>query len=110
MAARESFEISLQLFGIHHPRIGSTCRTLATVYALQGKYEEAERFAARSVIIFENTLGERHPETAQSLELLVSLMWTTHREREAKQLEARLNTIRQGFESESAEEFDSQWR
>ena len=104
--ALESLEISLQLFGIYHPRIGSTCRTLATVYALQGKYEEAERFAEKSVTILENTLGERHPETAQSLEMLVRLMWTTHREREAQQLEARLNTIRHGSssESESAEE------
>jgi tetratricopeptide (TPR) repeat protein len=103
--ARESLEISLHLFGIHHPRIGSTCRTLATVYALQGKYEEAEHFAEKSVSILANTLGERHPETAQSLEVMAKLMWTTHREREAQQLETRLNTIRQGSspESESAE-------
>ncbi len=107
-AARESLGISLQLFGIDHPRIGSTCRTLATVYALQGKYEEAESFAEKSVTILETTLGERHPETAQSLEMMARLMWTTHREHEAQQLEARLNTIRQGSrsESESAEEAD----
>lgn len=98
--ARESLAISLHLFGIHHPRIGSTCRTLATVYALQGQYEEAERFAERSVAILETTLGERHPETAQSLAMMVQLMWRTHREREAQQLEARLNTIRQGSSSE----------
>lgn len=107
-AAREGLEIGLQLFGIHHPRIGSTCRTLATVYALQGEYEEAERFAEKSLSILENTLGERHPETAQSLEMVVKLMWKTHRDREARQLEARLNTIRQGSsaESESADEAD----
>lgn len=105
-AARESLEISLHLFGMSHPRIGSTCRTLATVYALEGKYEEAERFAEQSIAIFENTLGEHHQETAQSLEMMVRLMWTTHREREAQRLEARLNTIRQrsGSDSESAED------
>ncbi len=109
-AARESLEIGLQLFGANHPRIGSTCRTLATVYALQGKYEDAERFAEKSITIFENTLGERHPETAQSLEMMVRLMWTTHQEREAQRLEARLNAIRQssGSESESAEDTDPQ--
>jgi tetratricopeptide (TPR) repeat protein len=106
--ARESLEISLQLFGAYHPRIGSICRTLATVYALQGKHEEAERFAERSFTILENTLGEHHPETAQSLEMMVRLMRTTHREGETRQLEARLNTTRQGssFESESTEEAD----
>ena len=107
-AARESLEISLQLFGAYNPRIGSICRTLATVYALQGKYEEAERFAERSIAILESTLGERHPETAQSLEMMVTLMWKTHREREARNLEARLNTIRQSSSSgsESADEVD----
>ncbi|MBS0183886.1 MAG: tetratricopeptide repeat protein [Nitrospira sp.] len=105
-AARESLEICLHLFEMYHPRIGSTCRTLATVYALEDKYEEAERFAEQSIAIFENTLGERHPETAQSLAMMVRLMWTTHREREAQRLEARLNTIHQrsGSESESAED------
>lgn len=107
-AARESLEISLQLFGAYNPRIGSICRTLATVYALQGKYEEAERFAERSIVILESTLGERHPETAQSLEMMVTLMWKTHREREARKLEARLDTIRQSSSSgsESADEAD----
>lgn len=100
-AARESLEISLQLFGAYHPRIGSVCRTLATVYALQGKYEKAERFTERSIVILENTLGERHPETAQSLEMMIKLMWTTHREREAQILETRLNTIRQRSSSNS---------
>lgn len=104
--AQESLEISLRLFGTYHPRIGSTCRTLATVYALEGRYEEAEHFAERSIIIFEHTLGKRHPETAQSLEMMVRLMWTTHREREAQQLEARLNTIRERAESETTHAAD----
>jgi len=100
--ARESLAISLELFGIFHPRSGSTCRTLATVYALEGDYGEAERFTERSIIIFEHTLGERHPETTQSLEMLVRLMRTTHRDREAQKLEARLNTLHQDSNPESA--------
>ncbi|HKU51160.1 MAG TPA: hypothetical protein VJQ25_01740, partial [Nitrospira sp.] len=65
-------------------------------------------FAERSIVILENTLGERHPETAQSLEMMIKLMWTTHREREAQILEARLHTIRQrpSSNSESADEVD----
>lgn len=107
-AAREGLEIGLELFGVYHPRIGSICRTVATVYTLEGKYEEAEGFAERSIVILENTLGERHPETAQSLEMMIKLMWTTHREREAQILEARLQTIRQrpSSDSESADEVD----
>ncbi len=95
--ARESLEISLQLYGSSHPRIGSACRTLATVYALEGNYEEAERFANKSITIFESTLGEHHLETAQSLEMMSRLLWTTHRDSEAQMLEARLNAIRQDF-------------
>lgn len=104
-AAREGLEIGLQLFGAHHPRIGSICRTVATVYTLQGKYEEAEGFAERSIVILENTLGEHHPETAQSLEIMIKLMWMTHREREAQILESRLHTIHRSpsSDSESAE-------
>lgn len=98
-AARDSLGISLQLFGGYHHRIGSTCRTLATVYALQGEYEEAERFAEKSIAILETTLGERHPETAQSLEMMAKIMWATHREREAQDLETRLNTIREDLRS-----------
>lgn len=98
-AARDSLGISLQLFGAYHHRIGSTCRTLATVYALQGEYEEAERFAEKSIAILETTLGERHPETAQSLEMMAKIMWATHREREAQDLETRLNTIREDLRS-----------
>jgi tetratricopeptide (TPR) repeat protein len=100
-AARESLGVSLQLFGAYHHRIGSTCRTLATVYALQGEYEEAERFAEKSIAILETTLGERHPETAQSLEMMAKIMWATHREREAQDLETRLNTIREDLRSGS---------
>jgi tetratricopeptide (TPR) repeat protein len=107
-AAREGLEIGLRLFGADHPRIGSICRTVATVYTLQGKYEEAEGFAERSIAILENTLGERHPETAQSLEMMIKLMWTTHREREAQILEGRLHTIRRSpsSDSESVDEGD----
>lgn len=93
-AARESLAISLELFGAGHPRTGSTCRTLAIVYELQGSYDEAEQFAEHSVTIFENTVGEGHPETLESLELLIRLMWITHREHEAQQLQARLHTLR----------------
>lgn len=92
--SRESLAISLELFGVGHPRTGSTCRTLAIVYELQGAYDEAEQFAEHSVTIFENTMGEGHPETLESLEVLIRLMWMTYREREAQQLEARLNTLR----------------
>lgn len=99
--ARESLEISLQLFGSSHPRTGSTCRTLATVYELQGHYEAAEQFTERSLAIFERTLGELHPETMQSLEAMIRLLGRTHREHEAQQLEARLNTIRQGSPSDT---------
>lgn len=107
-AAREVLEIGLRLFGSYHPRIGSICRTVATVYTLEGKYEEAEGFAERSIVILENTLGERHPETAQSLEMMIKLMWRTHREREAQVLEARLHTIRRSpsSDAESADEVD----
>lgn len=92
--ARESLAISLELYGAGHPRTGSTCRTLAIVYELEGAYDEAEQFAEHSVTIFEYTVGESHPETLESLEVLTRLMWMTHRESEAQQLEARLNTLR----------------
>jgi hypothetical protein len=74
----------------------------------RGRYEEAESFAERSIIIFENTLGERHPETTQSMEMMVRLMRTTHREREAQNLQARLNTIREdpSADSESSDATD----
>jgi tetratricopeptide (TPR) repeat protein len=100
-AARDSLGISLQLLGFEHPRIGSICRTLATVYALQGEYADAESFAERSISILETTLGERHPETAQSLEMMAKIMWATHREREAQDLENRLNAIREDLRSGS---------
>ena len=100
-AARESLAISLELFGAGHPRTGSTCRTLALVYELQGSYEEAEQFAEHSVTIFEHTVGKGHPETLESLEILTRLMWITHRENEALQLETRLNTFRQRSHSDS---------
>jgi tetratricopeptide (TPR) repeat protein len=100
-AARDSLGISLQLLGFEHPRIGSICRTLATVYALQGEYADAESFAERSISILETTLGERHPETAQSMEMMAKITWATHREREAQDLENRLNAIREDLRSGS---------
>jgi tetratricopeptide (TPR) repeat protein len=100
-AARESLAISLQLFGPHHPRTGSTCRTVATIFALDGSYEEAEQFGERALSIFDDTLGESHPETAQSLEMMLRLMRTMHREPEAHKFEARLHTLRRSSGPES---------
>ena len=59
---------------------------MADLYALQGKYEEAETTYRRALSIYEETLGKAHSDTAACCKNLVRLLEKQGRHTEAGKL------------------------
>jgi tetratricopeptide (TPR) repeat protein len=68
---------------------------LAFLYNFQGKYHEAEPLIMRSLSIYENQLGEDHPEVATSLNNLAVLYYHQDKYDEAEPLFLRSLSIRE---------------
>ena len=52
-----------RLLGNEHPSVASSLNNLAVLYKNQGRYGEAEPLYAEAAEIFEQQLGEKHPNT-----------------------------------------------
>lgn len=90
---RQALAIDLATLGPDHPEVAVALRNLAGFYAAQGNYPEAERLVRKSLGIQEKVLGPEHVEVASSLEVFAALLRKTHRDEEAKELEARAHEI-----------------
>ena len=72
-----------------HPETAASFHNLATLYDAQGKSSDAEALFKRALIIFEQTLGETHPNTQRVRERYVSLLRKLRRDQEADEVEGR---------------------
>jgi len=88
---KRALAINLKRFGINHTRTALTLKTLSSFYALQGHLTEAERLIQRSLAILEESrVRQGDPQLAATLEVLAAIYRNTNREREAREVEKRL--------------------
>jgi len=88
---KRALAINLKRFGINHTRTALTLKTLSSFYALQGQLTEAERLIQRSLAILEaSRVHQGDPQLAATLEVLAAIYRNTNREREAREVEKRL--------------------
>ena len=52
-----------QELGAQHPDTARSLNNLATLYRVQGKYEQAEPLLQQALAVFEHRLGADHPHT-----------------------------------------------
>jgi tetratricopeptide (TPR) repeat protein len=78
--------ISEQEMGISHPHTANSLSSLAGLYAVRGKYTEAELLYQRALRIYEIELGPKHPDTAQVMNNLAGLYHTLGHVAEAERL------------------------
>jgi CHAT domain-containing protein/ribosomal protein S7 len=93
-----------QALGPNHPDVGNVLMALAsnlTDQALasnltdQGKYAEAEEICRRALVIQEQSLGQNHPEVADTLSTLAIVYRIQERYAEAEALHRRALAIRE---------------
>ena len=72
---KRALAIREQQLGTEHPNTATSLNNLASLYASQGKYVEAEGLCKRALAIREQQLGPTHPDTAQSLNNLANLYY-----------------------------------
>jgi tetratricopeptide (TPR) repeat protein len=90
---KRALEINLTRFGVNHTRTALTLKTLSSFYAIQGQLAEAERFIHKSLAILEAAhVGERDPQMTATLEVLAAILRNTNREREATEVERRMES------------------
>jgi len=88
---KRALEINLKRFGVAHSRTALTLKTLSSFYAIQGQLAEAERFIQKSLAILEaGRVNQSDPQMAATLEVFAAILRNTNREREAKEIEQRL--------------------
>lgn len=63
--------------------VAMTMRRIAVSQAIQGYYEDAERFIRRSLEISEKALGTEHPEVVSSRKVFAQVLSTGYRDTEA---------------------------
>src|SRR6185503_8139472 len=73
-------------FGPQDPRLGTTLSDLGRLYALQGRYAEAEPLYRRAAEIWTRAWGPEHPAVGKVLENLAMLQHTEGRYAEAAPL------------------------
>lgn len=88
---KRALAINLKRFGINHIRTALTLKTLSSFYALQGHLSEAENLIQRSLAILEEgRVRQGDPQLTATLEVLAAIYRNTNREREALEVEKRL--------------------
>ena len=60
-------EIEKRILGEEHPSTLTSMANLATTYADQGRWQEAEELDVRVIEIRKRVLGEEHPSTLKSI-------------------------------------------
>lgn len=88
---KRALEINLKRFGVNHTRTALTLKTLSSFYAIQGQLTEAEKFIQKSLAILEaSRVGNSDPQMTSTLEVFAAILRNTNREREAQEIERRL--------------------
>ena len=59
----QSLDIRKRQLGDDHPSVATSLNNLALLYESQGKYSEAEDLAKQALVIYQNRLGNEHPDT-----------------------------------------------
>ena len=93
--AERAIAIKEKSFGAEHPEVASSLRNLAIVYAMQGKFANAEPLFKRALTIREKALGPEHPLVAASLNNLANLYNFQGKYADAEPLYKRALTIRE---------------
>jgi len=90
---KRALEINLKRYGVNHTRTALTLKTLSSFYAIQGQLKEAESFIQKSLAILESSrVATSDPQMTSTLEVLAAILRNTNREREAQEVERRLQT------------------
>ena len=79
--------------GSDHPDVATSLSNLASLYASQGRYAEAEPLYMRSLAIKEMQLGSDHPDVATNLNNLARLYESQGRYGDAESLYLRALTL-----------------
>jgi tetratricopeptide (TPR) repeat protein len=88
---KRALAINLKQYGVNHARTALTLKTLSSFYAIQGQLGEAERLIQKSLTILEqNRVHQGDPQLAATLEVFAAILRNTNREREAQELEQRV--------------------
>jgi tetratricopeptide (TPR) repeat protein len=88
---KRALEINLKRYGVNHTRTALTLKTLSSFYAIQGQLTEAEQFIQKSLAILEaSRVGKSDPQLTATLEVFAAILRNTNREREAQEVERRL--------------------
>ena len=80
--------------GPEHTRIATTLISLAELYRVQGRYEEAEPLYERALVIQEKILGLEHSDLVSLVEIYADLLRNLGRTAKADGLEAQAKAIR----------------
>ena len=88
---KRALEINLKRFGADHTRTALTLKTLSSFYAAQGQLAEAEQLIQKSLAILEaGQVKQGDPQMTATLEMFAAILRHTNREREAREVEQRL--------------------
>jgi tetratricopeptide (TPR) repeat protein len=90
---KRALAINLKEFGGKHVRTALSLKTLSSFYAIQGHLAEAEQLIHKSLAILEEShVRQEDPQLTSTLEVLAAILRNTNREREAEEVERRLQT------------------
>lgn len=95
---QESLELKLKQLGPDHQDVAFTLDNLAWMYSTQRNYAAAKEASQRSLVIFEKTLGTRHPEYLKNL---LTLGRIAYEESELDKSESYVSTVRTTAEATS---------
>jgi tetratricopeptide (TPR) repeat protein len=87
---RECIRIGNRLWPAGHPVVGGALQGLARVAVAENRLGEARQRFEQSLDLFEQLLGPKHVEVQNVLLDLLGLLHATHKNREARQLAARI--------------------
>lgn len=91
---KRALEINLIQFGASHARTALTLKTLSSFYAIQGQLVEAEQFIQKSLAILESRrVKQGDPQMTATLRVFAAILRNTNREREALEIEERLEDV-----------------
>jgi len=90
---KRSLAINLNEYGGKHVRTALALKTLSSFYAIQGQLREAEQLIHKSLAILEEIrVRQGDPQLISTLEVLAAILRNTNREREAREVEQRLES------------------
>lgn len=82
-----------EAFGSENPRVAVSLNAVAEVFALQGRYAEADAHIRRALEISEKSLGQNHKLVAEALENIARLYYAQRKYPEAETFALRAQAI-----------------